>query len=304
MTRALAPYPSPEERADELDRLAALAGGSVEVYGTSVEGRPLRAAMLPGVNRGLPRVLCCANIHGPEYVGNRVATGLLERLSEPTGLRERAEVWVVPCVNPDGYARTWELEGRAPLSTLRKNAGGVDLNRNYPRPGGAGPSRLPFTGSDEPSQATYRGPAPLSEPETRALDDLLQRLDFHASANLHSFMGTLIPARVRRRDHYDTYGSLCAAFRSAQPHRRYRRLSSRVFDTFTGEQEDHQHHIHRTWALCVESFPVLASYRQHLRAPSTFWRFNPHDPGPWVANDVPGLLAFFDAALDEERPQA
>ena len=66
---------------------------------------------------------------------------------------------------------------------------------------------------------------------------------------------------------------------------------------FTGEQEDHQHHVHGTWALTIEVFPVTASLRQHLRAPSTFWRFNPRRPETWVENDVPGIVAFFLEAL-------
>ncbi len=57
---------------------------------------------------------------------------------------------------------------------------------------------------------------------------------------------------------------------------------------WTGEQEDWQHHVHGTWALTVEVFPLAASFRQHLRALSLFWRFNPRDPRPWVDNDVPG----------------
>ena len=62
--------------------------------------------------------------------------------------------------------------------------------------------------------------------------------------------------------------------------------------------EDYQHHHHGTWAVCVETFSLWASFRQHLRAPSLFWRFNPHDPAPWIDNDVPGIVAFLHAALD------
>lgn len=304
--RALAPYPDPEAREREFDALVAELGGEIEVYGASVEGRPLRVAKLPAADPAAPRVLCCANIHGPEFVGNRVAIGLLRALGEAEGpaakLRQRASVWCAPCVNPDGYARTWERRGVGPLASLRPNANGVDLNRNFPLPQGRRPSRLPFTGSPDPGAATFRGTAPLSEPETKALEDLFRAGDFHASANLHSFMGTLIPPRVSVRDHFDTYVRLCHTFQRAQPTRRYRRLGSWIFDTYTGEQEDHQHAVHGTWALCVESFPVLASFRQHVRTPSTFWRFNPIDPAPWVANDVPGIIAWLSAALDLPRP--
>ncbi len=117
-------------------------------------------------------------------------------------------------------------------------------------------------------------------------------------------MGTTIPARVTDRPSYACYRELCRAFADGQRTHRYRRVANRIVDVFTGEQEDHQHHNLDCWAICVESFPLRASYRQHLRAPTTFWRFNPRDPQPWIDNDVPGLVALFAAALKRPRPSA
>ncbi len=303
---ALAPYHAPDALWAAARAAAERLGAACIEYGTSVQGRPLRAIQVPSRRPDAPRVLCSANIHGPEYIAAHVALGLLEGLADlgpAAALRERAEVWVIPCLNPDGYARTWDADGAGPLASLRPNANGVDLNRNFPLPAGS-PSWLPGAGSSTPGDATYRGTAALCEPETRHLDALLRDQRFHASANLHSFMGTVIPARVRDRTDFGVYKQLARALAAGQRHTRYRRLSNRLFDVFTGEQEDHQHHVHRTWAVCVESFPVLTSFRQHLRAPSTFWRFNPRDPQTWVENDVPGLVGFFDAALRLDRPRA
>jgi hypothetical protein len=250
------------------------------------------------------RILCVANIHGVEYVSAEVALGFLAALDAGPGraLRAAAEVWVAPCLNPDGYARTWERAGHGRVRELRPNARGVDLNRNFPLPHGARRRPWPGAGSTKAGSATYVGPAPLSEPEAVALDRLLTELRPHALTSLHSFMGRLIPARVTDAPAYATYAALARAFAAAQPGPRYGRLASRFFDTFTGELEDHAHHHHRVFATCVEIFPILASLRQHARAPSTFWRFNPRDPAPWVANDVPGLIAWFAAALGQERP--
>ena len=302
-----APYLSPQARHERVERLCADAGGELIEYGRSVDDEPLVAVRVPSSSQTSKRVLCCANIHGPEFVGGLVALGFLEELARGTlprvvQLRARAEVWVAPCLNPDGYRRTWERDGRGPLSLLRPNARGVDLNRNFPIPSGRAPRAIPGAGSDQPGSPTYRGPHPLSEPETEALDRLLRAQGFHGSANLHSFMGTVIPARVTDAEHYRHYRQIVRATASAQPHASYRRLHSRWFDVFTGEQEDHQHHVHRTWAACIESFPLRASLRQHLSAPCTFWRFNPHDPARWTANDVPAVAAFLHAALDRPRP--
>ncbi len=296
----LAPYPSLDALHERTHALARQLGAEVQTYGRSVQGRPLFVVRVPSARASAPRVLCSANIHGPEYIGAQVALGVLEALPKAP-LRAETEVWVAPCLNPDGYARTWQVGGAGPLSDLRTNANGVDLNRNYPLPSGA-PSWLPGAGSPTPGHATYRGQAPLSEPETAHLDALCSAQGFVASANLHSFMGTIIPASVRDKASFRIYKALARTFADAQPAVRYRRLSARLLDVFTGEQEDHQHHVHGTWAACIESFPVTASFGQHRKAPSTFWRFNPRDPAPWVANDVPGVLAFLQAASSLPHP--
>lgn len=311
---SLDPYPDPERRERELESLAAAAsrpGGGVELveYGRSVEGRALTAVRIPSRGGGdsAARVLICANTHGPEFIGNRVCVAMLRALAENDDspvhrLLARAQLWLVPCMNPDGYARTFARDGVGELALLRHNQSGVDLNRNWPLPEGERRLPLPGAGSPRSGDATYRGPHPLSEPETASLDRLLDEQRFWASANLHSFMGTLFPARVRDRASFVRYRSLCRTLGAAQVHTRYRWLASRRFDTFTGEQEDHQHHRYGCWSICVECFPLSASVSQHLRAPSLFWRFNPHDPSRWVANDVPGIVAYLLAALELPRP--
>ena len=305
MAHPLAPYPSPERREALLDELGSKA--EIVVYGESREGRPLRAVRIPSFAPGLPRVLCTANIHGPELIGCWMALELLQRLAvgsleERAVLRERAEVWIAPCLNPDGYARTWEAEGRGRLVDLRTNAAAVDLNRNFPPPAGKSTSNFPWAGSSRRGSANYRGPEPLSEPETAALDAHLGGQGFHASINLHSFMGTVIPARVTDRSHFATYKRLAGCFRAAQGQFRYRRLSARRLDVYTGELEDHQHHNRGCWAMCAEIMTVGFSYRQHMWAPSLFWRFNPRDPDPWATNDIPAIRAYLLAALDVPRP--
>lgn len=305
MAHPLAPYPTPEERAQRFTSLVARVGGEVLEYGRSVEGRPLLAARIPpsGAPRsrgGVARILCTANIHGLEFVSSLVLLGFLEALEHLAALRElraRAEIWLVPSVNPDGYARVWEAEGVGPLAALRTNARGVDLNRNFPLPPGQRRKRWPGAGSPRAGAATYRGPDVLSEPEAKALADLLAEQRFTAGLNGHSFMGRIIPPRVLTGEDDRAYRQLAAAFARGQPDVAYGRLAFRTLDTFTGELEDFQHHVHHTWAVCLETFPIARSFAQHLRAPSTFWRFNPRDPGPWIANDVPGMASYLHAAL-------
>jgi hypothetical protein len=261
-------------------------------YGRSVQGRPLQAVELGTEG---PRLLVTAGLHGIEWIGIAVAMEVL-RMGPIPGAR----LLVCPVLNPDGVARTEATGGHASVGSLRKNANGVDLNRNFPLPYGTRPSRIPFAGAMDPTSATYRGPAPLSEPESRALLDLLADDPPHGAINLHSFMGTFIAARVWHREDWSGYRRIVGAGRRAGAP--YRRLGTPVLDVFTGELEDWLHHALGCWAVCMECFTVGESLRQHLRAPSAFARFNPADPRGVVDRDAPAVRAMLDQSLTMPRP--
>ena len=77
------------------------------------------------------------------------------------------DIQIVPMVNPDGAEHDIST---GKYKMWRKNRAknkdgtyGVDLNRNYGYGWGTGGS------SDDPSDETYMGPAPFSEPETQAV---------------------------------------------------------------------------------------------------------------------------------------
>lgn len=111
--------------------------------GTSVEGRPIV------VHRNIRpdsrvTVLAIAAVHGDE---RGVAPVGVELTTVP--IRNGIDAYVVPVANPDGWARG-----------TRNNAHDVDLNRNFP---------WWWTRSTG-------GPEPASEPETRALMALVERL--------------------------------------------------------------------------------------------------------------------------------
>jgi predicted deacylase len=79
--------------------------------GHSVQHRPIEVVHIAGSG---PRVLVVGAIHGDEPAGIAVVRAL-ERT------HPRAELWLVPVLNPDGLA-----------AGTRGNAHGVDLNRNFP----------------------------------------------------------------------------------------------------------------------------------------------------------------------------
>jgi N-acetylmuramoyl-L-alanine amidase len=120
-----------------------------EVVGRSAEGRAI-FLIRRGDPAGAVTILVVGSIHGTEPAGGAVI-GRLRRVAVPSGVR----LLLVPTANPDGLAQG-----------TRQNARGVDLNRNFPyrwRPRGRAFDTF-FTG---------RGPA--SEPETRALQRLVER---------------------------------------------------------------------------------------------------------------------------------
>lgn len=138
------------------------------VYGSSVDGIPL-TVHLP--DSGSAEVVVLAAIHGDEPETTVAVSEALRCL--PAGELQAA---VILCGNPDGMVRGTRGNGR-----------GVDLNRNFPtsnwRPD---PVFYKSRANDARDIALSPGSEPASEPETRALLSLLERLKPRAVVSLHS----------------------------------------------------------------------------------------------------------------------
>ncbi|XVX21580.1 M14 family zinc carboxypeptidase [Actinomycetota bacterium] len=118
--------------------------------GTSVRGRAINAYRIGDPTAVRKRVII-GQLHGNEKAGYKAAWQLINT-SRPTGL----DIWVIPTANPDGYA-----------ANTRGNARGVDINRNFSKY---------WAYVYRPGSGYYQGPAPWSEPETRAVRDFLNRV--------------------------------------------------------------------------------------------------------------------------------
>jgi N-acetylmuramoyl-L-alanine amidase len=117
-----------------------------EVIGRSAEGRPIRALRV-GSPRARVKVLVVGAVHGNEPAG-RAVVERLRRTKPPRG----TALWLIEDANPDGSA-----------AGSRHNAGGVDLNRNFPH-------------RWRPQDGVYEsGPGPGSEPETQAIMRFVER---------------------------------------------------------------------------------------------------------------------------------
>ncbi len=115
--------------------------------GMSHLGRPIVAVQI----QDSPHrpVIAVGSIHGDESMGLEV----VERLRNSPDIPEGLNLWVIPTVNPDGLA-----------ASVRGNARGVDLNRNF----ATDDWRFVGQGSEK-----YSGEAAASEVETKAVQQFV-----------------------------------------------------------------------------------------------------------------------------------
>jgi protein MpaA len=113
--------------------------------GHSVLGKPIVAETF---GRSGPVCLLLATIHGNEWAGTPLFEKLALKLHAEPALSAHRRIILVSVVNPDGYEKK-----------TRTNVRNVDLNRNF--------DTLNF------KESTRHGAEALSEPESRAIADLI-----------------------------------------------------------------------------------------------------------------------------------
>ncbi|KAH7638986.1 zinc carboxypeptidase-like protein [Dermatophagoides farinae] len=117
-----------------------------------------------------PNVKYVANMHGNEAVGREMLLHLIaylvnfsNRSANVRKLLRHTNIHIMPSMNPDGFEIAHEGRCEGPG---RRNANGIDLNRNFP-------DRI-FINRTESEQ-----------PETVAIRQWLNRIQFILSANIH-----------------------------------------------------------------------------------------------------------------------
>ena len=193
-SEGLAKYHTAESLENDMRLLADTRPELVEIQeiGCSVEGRPILALRI-GERRGNCRkVLFMGCHHAREWVAVEVpfllAKNIIEGANESSihPLLSNGEIWVVPMVNPDGheFSRTTDRLWRKNRRLNPDGSVGVDPNRNYGYMWGTLDNA---TSSRIPSDLTYIGPRAFSEPETRAIRDLIGRELFNGIVTYHSY---------------------------------------------------------------------------------------------------------------------
>lgn len=150
------------------------------------QGYPLQVLRLTNQQTRGPKpvLFAMSAIHAREYTPAELMTRFAEQLltgygkdADATWLLDHNEFHLLLQANPDGRKRAeqnvlWRKNTNtvaAPCSIVTSsNHPGIDLNRNFPWGWQAS-----GTGTPARCSATYPGPAPASEPETRAVTDYL-----------------------------------------------------------------------------------------------------------------------------------
>jgi hypothetical protein len=258
--------------------------------GRTVEGRPIWGFRVrkPGVEVKR-RVLVFAGIHALEWISTETAATFLVQLAmlPPEGV----EVVIIPLLNPDGRMRVEAdlMDGKNRFQ--RTNGNRVDLNRDFAH--------------NREAKAVWRhllpgyfatSPAPLSQPESQAIDKLAATR-FDVAISLHAFGGFFYypwAGRWQRPPDRETFVRLGRVMAKAQGAHAYKvRQLSRwgFFFRAHGTELDHIYGEYGTITFLIE---LTRSGLNPLR-PGTFgthfrW-FNPVKPARHVDKGVSALRA-------------
>lgn len=178
------------------------------VIGRSMLGRDIDCFRL-GV--GKRRILAVGAHHGMEHITASALYEIIDILAEKDErggfcfgvnipyLLSKFSFFVIPCLNPDGvelqlhgaeagpmYLRQIRMNGGdSDFSSWQANARGVDLNHNYAY-GFAEYKRIEAAEGILPGKTRFSGEHPESEPESKALADLVRALAPAAVVSLHT----------------------------------------------------------------------------------------------------------------------
>jgi hypothetical protein len=206
-----ATYPSLTDMESFLNDTAANYSNIVNKFsiGTTYEGRNIWCLEIsdnPGVDEGEPGVLFMGLHHAREWPSVAINSYIIENLTTKynndtniTDMINNRRIWIVPCVNPDGYHYDHDLG-----NDWRKNRHyfpqwgtyGVDLNRNYggTSNGNGWGSWGSVAGSvaHSPSDSLFCGPTMFSENETQAIKNIFINNDINIALSFHTYSELVI----------------------------------------------------------------------------------------------------------------
>ncbi|WP_191560041.1 M14 family metallocarboxypeptidase [Metabacillus idriensis] len=175
-----------------------------EIIGYSVDGRKLYAIKL---GKGNVEIFFNGSHHAREHMTTNVLMEMVDTYANSyvkgtkidgfntKDLLNKTSIWFVPMVNPDGVTlvQKGHTSAKNPKYVLmlnnnsrnfrswKANIRGVDLNRQYP----ADWANI-VNDTGKPSSKNYKGPKPLSEPESLAIYNFTNKHNFKTAVAYHS----------------------------------------------------------------------------------------------------------------------
>jgi hypothetical protein len=162
--------------------------------GYSYQGRALWMMKIsdnPDTDEDEPEFFVNSLIHAREPMGMEATLRFMRYLCdnydsdpEATFLVDNREIYFVPVVNPDGYEYNRQTNpGGGGMWRKNRHSQGIDLNRNWGYMWGYDDNGS----SPYPSDETYRGSGPFSEPETESMRQFIDSRDFSVVMNFHTY---------------------------------------------------------------------------------------------------------------------
>ncbi|MDB5251566.1 MAG: hypothetical protein JWP27_735 [Flaviaesturariibacter sp.] len=199
------------EMVTKMQALAAAYPSIVSVYsiGLSEQGQTIYGVKISdnvATDESEPEVLFTGLQHAREAIGGTSLIFFMQYVAENyaagddnmENLVNNREIFIIPCLNPDGYAYNYSGASSSYPTTggglWRKNRRlisgstyGVDINRNYGIDWGNCSGATTSCGSNVSSDDTYYGPSAFSEKETKALRDFVYAHHFIAAIDQHCY---------------------------------------------------------------------------------------------------------------------
>lgn len=318
--------------------------------GKTYEGRDIWAIHVgirePGAKK--PEILVVGGQHANEWIGKEVVMNFAERLVEEKGNEEivallrRADVWLVPIVNPDGlvYAEKHDRQWRKNRHAFGGDNYGADPNRGYPFmwrvPGESADNPRGEGAGDEPRSRSFRGYPDLDDPskparlenEVLALLSLVsdpQRnfvlfLDYHSFSELVLYPpGFTKDAPPDEEAYLNLAGGIADAMNVTRRSSKllkmlydiplaytYRvRQAGRLYpDVATGGAIDMMYYMYGIWSLAVELPPHEGNFyrRELLYISGQGYLLPPSRILPTCIENWSGFLYACNWALEHDPP--
>jgi hypothetical protein len=258
-------------------------------------------------------ILIIGQHHGDEVLGVEIALGWAEELARGAGadgkiaaILDEYRFLIIPTINPEGYRviseglyqhkrknnRDTDGNGRLDL-----HSDGVDLNRNYPV----------FWDEDRvlpPTHQNYKGDAPASEPEIRAVLSLAQKQDFELAIFYHSsptgslaekiFLPAMDPKSAKQLKRYNSLIDFTRFYASnlKKDYTKGKYELSTIPGTRMGTARNYFFHIQETQAFLIETGGVNKDGISVIHPPA-------RKKDSIVSKHVKALRKVFHATLSE-----